>query len=46
MELIIGIIILFFASVDAWQKGDDSMSRFVILVLIIVGICVIGACSA
>ena len=47
MELFIGLAFLFFASLSAWIKGDDSMSWYVILcvVIVIIGM-VCGSCSA
>ena len=47
MGLFIGLAFLFFASLSAWIKGDDSMSWFVILCIAVVVLGVIlSSCLA
>lgn len=43
MFILFAIVWLFFASINAWSKGDDSMSWFVVLIIILFIIGSIGA---
>lgn len=46
MIILFAIAWLFFASLNAWSKGDDSMSWFVVLIIILLIIGAIGAIVA